>query len=568
MDLPDDILRDILDFFPGSHGGVESIKSTRLVCRRLSELASPLLLPRVTINLDQSSLDHLSHILRTNPLVASGIRKVVLVLEYCPELLATDSIRFANFRWNQIRNVVRLPQYHMEPFEHRRDDEQEVQKALGKMEVIKSAWKSEWEAWRPLADEVTDEMLATFKAEDAVFSEEQLEYRRILFKGHDEFRRLHREQRQLIVDGTFVDAIASAIVRIGHPVSVSAIDTKDDCQYIYDEFAKSLLCDKAKLSWLMTRPLFWSDIANNVPERSGGEPSLLPARILAELPIAISKASPGFPLLKHYKIPRFPASLEIDYSCIAPRHNSWDWADLATACSTLLRFTFNAMNSGGGLESRLSSGQSKYLDAFLAIFLSSPSLKKLDLDFQGFVTFENRDENRPRQLIQATKFLASPPSQGFPRLHCVYLSSIAVEQAALEIFCSAIGDSLEFISLYDVHLIGKSWVKIMDTLRDAVRRRKAWLQREKYIAPVCLEGLHGGEFGPFPLSTLMWPWMKRTSRDAARTLVMVKLGDYVAYDVEDAVNPLVDPELRSDMSQSSEPEDSLEEELAGIFVTQ
>ncbi|KAK4460556.1 hypothetical protein QBC42DRAFT_104327 [Cladorrhinum samala] len=563
MHLPDDVLRDMLDFLGGSYGDVESIKSSRLVCRRLCELASPLLLPTVTINLGQSSLDRLNHILTTNPLVASGIRKVVVALEYCPELLATDSLRFAVFRWSQIGRVLRLVHCDTELFGNRRNDRQELQRAVTKMEVVKSAWKSEFERWRPLVDQVTDEMLAAFKAEDAVFSDEQLDYRQTLFRGHDEFRRLHQEQQRLVVDGTFVDAVASAIARIGHPVSVSVIHNKGEPFFSYVGFAKSLLCDEMTLPRLLTQPLTWSDIVNNVPESSDREPGLLAARVLAELPIAISKASPEFPLLKHYKILGFPASLETDYSCIAPRHNLWGWADLATACSALPKLSFSAANPRGELESRLAPSQLKHVHTFLATCLSSPSLKKIDLDLQGFATCKDRFENRPRQLFQATKLLASPPNQGFPRLHCVYLSSMAVEQAALEAFCSSIGDSLEFVSLYDVRLIGKSWLKVTDTLRDAIRRRKAWLQRVRYEEPVCFEGLHGGELGPLPLSTMdvMLASMRVTPGEAAKALVMLKLMGYVACAVEDAVNPLLDPKLMGEMSQHFEHEDNSEEEF-------
>ena len=104
-DLPTEILYQIFDHFKDARSekrkagrvdwiwdqscdGIDvkqhAVCSSRLACRRLHQIASPLLLPTVRVKLEQGSLNRLDEISRI-PEIASGVRGLEVHLAYCSE---------------------------------------------------------------------------------------------------------------------------------------------------------------------------------------------------------------------------------------------------------------------------------------------------------------------------------------------------------------------------------------------------------------------------------------------------------------------------------------------------
>jgi hypothetical protein len=126
LNLPTDILREILDYFQFVDGDGKKIsckdhhqlltkeskarrqamQRVRLVCRSLCQLASPLLCPVLRVGLSYRSLDAVRH-LSQNPFIAAGVRGIVVSLDYRPQELATDLTRYIKHQRNNLGNIER-----------------------------------------------------------------------------------------------------------------------------------------------------------------------------------------------------------------------------------------------------------------------------------------------------------------------------------------------------------------------------------------------------------------------------------------------------------------------------
>ncbi len=123
-DLPLDILRLIFDRFQEPARGHpdhavlwseyntaatcerrKTIASLRLTCRIFSQLASPLMFPVLRLQVTQFSLDLANNISRS-PLLASGVRGILLSLAVWPKQLADDKTRFARFSVDRLMKLA------------------------------------------------------------------------------------------------------------------------------------------------------------------------------------------------------------------------------------------------------------------------------------------------------------------------------------------------------------------------------------------------------------------------------------------------------------------------------
>ncbi|SPO04392.1 uncharacterized protein DNG_07077 [Cephalotrichum gorgonifer] len=254
-DLPTDILREIFDYFKDARmarpGRVDwtwsksyddltkkrqAVLSSRLVCRRLRDMASPLLLPTVRVKLERESLSRFEEISRI-PEVAASVRGIEIVLSCRSGELATDLGRFITHRKEDIR-IVRDVEPHFAEIEQAWDD------------YLKD----------PTVDTVGNK------------------YQTLLRESFSEYKRRHDEQMELVESGTFVDTIASAVSRM--PLFGSLLF--DDA----DIYAGHLTPDEREapsLSLALTAAKSWTALEAMSVE-------LTAARVLSDLPIAIHKA--------------------------------------------------------------------------------------------------------------------------------------------------------------------------------------------------------------------------------------------------------------------------------------
>ncbi|CAI4214353.1 unnamed protein product [Parascedosporium putredinis] len=93
IDLPLDILQLIFDLAIGNESDkrarVRLVASCRLTCNIFEQMAAPRLFPILNVALDEQSL-HRARQISHRPLLASGVREVVVDMRYVPEDLVTD----------------------------------------------------------------------------------------------------------------------------------------------------------------------------------------------------------------------------------------------------------------------------------------------------------------------------------------------------------------------------------------------------------------------------------------------------------------------------------------------
>ncbi|KAK3989376.1 hypothetical protein QBC44DRAFT_308607 [Cladorrhinum sp. PSN332] len=594
MDLPDDVVMDILDFVFALpyYERQPAIKNTRLVCRRLNQLASPLLLREWNVHLDAKSLEYFERFMVTNPLVVSGIQKISIIPEYRPATLAANIVRFKQYRWEQVqdarlgvmhRQEALLSKEHLTPNEGIEFDSHN--RALKNYRIIQSAWRCSPGLQYPLIlplHEVMEELHTVLAATDHTFTAEETEFRRILYKGFYDFRRRHRKQHRLVVAGTFIESMASAVSRIGHPVSIEVSDHRCQCIGGHWKDPADIFLKENGLTELMTQPLGWRDIETEVHGASSRSDSAeLPTRLLSELFVAIAKAGPR-PLIKAYEVLEcFPVHPAADYSSLEPIHNSWRWPGLqnaAASCSSLSDFRFRMGEWPGLRKSQISSAQLAQIKNFLSPFLSASCrfLKRLVLDFYGLrlhvhdpICFDP---------FKASSILSLVPERGFPHLKSLYLSDLEVEQSVLERFCATIGDSLQEIFFEEITIDGDSWVNVLDILREAIRQRKSWRGRisnkKMMVNPVVvIDCLWGGEFGS---RGARMEEERRRLEAAGRSyntnppFVLERINAYVSCKGtgggDRAINPLHDPMIRTELQLlTNNLDDVMGEGLACLF---
>ncbi|KAK4223016.1 hypothetical protein QBC38DRAFT_517858 [Podospora fimiseda] len=600
MHLPKDVLDVILDhvweFLPLHRH--RTIKNIRLVCRGLEELATPLLLREWTVPIKFSSLSSFEKLVKSKPKVLKGIRKISIVTEYRPATLALSFPRFARFRWIQIEEscteVLRMAESILvvDPQSRTREMEARLEsyhEARDKYEQIRVSWfphgvnhiVTEWPS-----PEMMEALERHIMAQDVPYNHEETQLRAILFEGFDEFRHLHRSQYHLISSRRFVQAIASAVVRIKHPVEIKFHDWSPLQQVEGMPGAADILLKDDGLENLMTQPLKWKQIEDNLPVvgSMGPNSTELPARLLSEVFVAIAKAClPGRPLIKSYEVCCQLAHPNTNYSSLEPSYASWGWSDFQHAvnsCSALSNFEFSGGFWGRLRETQVSKEQLKQLQNFLGPFLmSSQPLKNLYLNF-GPLALHVHHPLICFDRFNASSIFAFVPDHGLVHLERLSLCNLQLVQSVFERFCSAIGDSLTEVILTDVDIDGESWIHVLDILRGSIRARMARQGRiatEKVaVTPVAeFKCIWGGELGPRTPKTMeeaaqIEETYGRPRRPSPEEVIL-KMSEYVGckggYKDGCARNPLLDPVVRTQLNlPNSSLDDAMEEGMAGLFA--
>ncbi|KFY35238.1 hypothetical protein V494_06091 [Pseudogymnoascus sp. VKM F-4513 (FW-928)] len=473
LHLPMDVLSGIFDCLRNDRNvtspcdlDVKTIQSARLVCSLFNYLASPLLCPVVTVNLDQASLDRAGEISRT-PLIAAGVREIDVELNYRPKELADDFVRYKNQRQKDLDGWIRSCEYYADTWHYGGYDENDETVCKQPLRVYNKAMKTYWgmkSAW--------DNCILS--PDVGAMDDDTFRYRQVLWKGHEEYRRKHEEQFKLIADGSFVETLASVISRMGSCTSLrfgdEASSRSGPSPYRNDPTLMST--DPEMLSGLMATSFDWRAI-----ERLDGA-ELFPAKILSELPIAIHKAGAVMPVIK---LACFPTTN--NYSMIRPGRNL-DWSDLRSASQKLTAVRFKGNSQPIRLRSLLPEEQAP-MDDYLSAILSGQNVEDVDLDFYTFKLNDGTGVLHGLHHIGAVFVTAN-----WPRLKRLRMSHASFHQGELETFCRSLdGDRINRVSLYDVELLSGSWAGAIDILREKLALRCLDGKCE-----VRFDGLRGGEF--------------------------------------------------------------------------
>lgn len=301
-DLPTEILCQIFDHFkdarmerPGRvdwfwHNNYDdldikraAVLNSRLACRRLREIASPMVLPTVRVKLEQASLDRLDEISRI-PEIARSVRGIEVILAYRSKELAADLGKFVARRKLDIKDIGDL-----------RPSRADLE-----------------EAW--------DEYL-----KDPSIDTSGNEHQALLRESHHEYQRRHDEQNRLVNSGEFVDAIVSAVSRM--PLFGSLLFDDHD---IYAGYLTREEREAPSLRLIMTAADRWSAL-------EAVSDKLPPARILSDLPVAIHGTGV---LLREVGVSTFPRTAHVESPVIR------DAESLRAACQGLEEVNFWPLDAG------------------------------------------------------------------------------------------------------------------------------------------------------------------------------------------------------------------------------
>ncbi|UPK98555.1 hypothetical protein LCI18_009490 [Fusarium solani-melongenae] len=478
--LPIDILVQILDYFRNDEfvdedrvqwenwdgqSPDQTICNLRLTCRRLHDLASPLLFQVVHVELEGKSLRSLEELL-SNRHIASGVLGLRVALEYRPAELVADLAKFVKIKDDALVGILESP-----------DRLNGLAMCFGRGSPAFERASAEQMHNRTAMRRAWDNVI---EGRDGNEPDEQvLAYQKILLESHEEYARLHEEQLQLIEKGTFVNTLASLLPKGQQSLSLSIQGTRgeDEDDYIgnyWDVFEDAHgLCD------FLTDPHPWVLL-----DHMDGEVSLPQAKIISELPIALHKAGVS---LKYFQLSCLPVRSNFSDICpgldVSP--DAAAWHDLQVACQQLKGFEFVGMGWEYHKKAQMvyipSEGRA-VIEAYLSAVLSGQCLENVEVDLSGFGMVD-RDSGwtEPCQLTGAFALV------NWPCIKYLDIKGTVFTQEKLERLCLGLGPSLGDLFLDMINLWGGSWARTLDILREKAVANPDLL--------ILLEDWRGGELG-------------------------------------------------------------------------
>lgn len=491
LHLPIDILRNIFDHFKDPRitpqGTVpyrelvgdenttsrQTLQKARLVCHLFNEIASPLLYPVLRIRLDKASLDVVDRISK-NPLFAIGVRGIQVVLDYRPGELAADLSRFKDLRKQDLKEIYDACVYTRSISSYYIDDDTISPKPYKEYIAAMNYYSSVWSAWDGCCSQTNED------ARDP----DSLSHQRFLRQCHEQYQQQHKQQLQLITDGSFVNSLALSISRMPRWNSLHFVDGVDRPLHPFFQPHRKeptlLLNNIEAFAPFMTAPLNWRTI-----ETLPGGAELVPAKILYELPIAIHRSGAKLTDLHISCLP-----VLTNYSRLYPEHHDHlnpVMSNFQTACQHLKRFElgWGSMDHGTNRPTSVQAQDRASINKYLGTILSSRSLEDVRLKLSVYATDKD-------QVNDSGGYRLSPVlgAINWPCIKQVSILDVSLGHHGLEKFFNGLGHSLQEISLSGVRLRSGSWATALDILRNKVLSRDSATR-----CKVRFSRLTGGEFG-------------------------------------------------------------------------
>ncbi|UNI21086.1 hypothetical protein JDV02_007105 [Purpureocillium takamizusanense] len=409
----------------------KAVQDVRLVCRRLHDLASPLLFPYVALSIDQESLDKLESISR-QPCLAAGVRGVLMDQTCRSGAFVNGHSPLDSFK----TEVVRMLQTYATGFychthnvadeDGEEDEEDKARACLGLRNFLVMC-----KAWGASHDGVPE----SARPEDVVFdADEMQEYVEIFRRGHEAYARGYVEQFRLVSDGTYLRTLVSAFALMPHLDTLSMggrrRNPEVDCRYEH-----RLLADKVELERFIASQIC--------------APADPPENMFVEVPIAAHTA--GRPLKRLY--------------VSRPRrgtHTALGTADGGGGreVEDRLRAAIQALESVHlSPNMRDDPAEGAFFDRYASIVTSSRQSRYLGLTGYPFPRSTNHTER-----ISHGRFLLTMADR--PRLKKLHLRYTALSQEEVKALCGGLRDgSLQDLFLEYLHLTSGLWADVLDTLR-------------------------------------------------------------------------------------------------------
>ncbi|KAK1753594.1 hypothetical protein QBC47DRAFT_386787 [Echria macrotheca] len=529
---------------------LKTIQATRLVCRRLCHLASPLLVPVLDVQINPQSIDSAEHLVQ-NAQIARGVRLVRISLSCRPADVANSMIRYRDIQemvaqrlFEHCRNIARS--------EKDTDISRAYSAASEQWWELNTAWSSGYEndwpshlnkplrvGWKSYHDLTGDEV-------DVFWSNWLL-----LEDGWAKYREKQQEQQALFEDGLLANRLAALFCRIPSFPALALIDRPD---FPLDEYFNSpgqtcpggvdvtRLANDSALHQLMTSSHTWPWLSElNPPTEPLASPQLywtLPTSIhemggridgLFLGPLAIENDFEGL----HHHVGENPDIVA--------------WKDLETAFRATRSVVVDFENCEQDYHP---DGQDRVaLEKYLGVLLSNPQLEHVDLDFESFIHNYRRDwdfDPSPAFIRLGSVFSAAC----FVNIKSIRISFVTFTEGQLgNFFCQLASCSrLDSMSLEWVAVAkGGRWARPLDILRASYAK----LRLEGRNPDILFVGLSGGGFNNLLYSEScgegdVW-WIRY---DKNRVPVYEAAGKFVLG--RDEINPLIALESAEQFARAKE----------------
>ncbi|PGH14677.1 hypothetical protein AJ79_02843 [Helicocarpus griseus UAMH5409] len=495
VDLPEDVLREIFDYFKediyyprgeinyyhrldADDGDFKNVQNLRLVCRYFSKIASSLLVPVVRANISSESLLRIDG-LTNNPRIAAGVRLVQVVLAYRPKEVAETFSLYRKLQSKKVEEVADRCDYYTEFARDRENAPDHIRKILNARKEyykIMSAW---------------DGLLNQKKGDDGIqANREYLKYKEVLNKCYDEYRYKHEDQYRLLTDGSFAETLAASISRMTSLRAVSFFDHEDrPLDEFFDEGVTILANDTDRLREILVMPQDWIAIEDMKPI-----PKLLPAKLLWELPVAIHERGKQ---LREIAIGSLPTRSNFNTLCPVNRHGTQPaWDRLPAAFQYIQKV---GVGRGGNMRRQtirrehLLAKEQAHMNNYFTALLSGPCLELIDIDLYVMHLNFGLPQSGTSAKDMIYRFGSVFSSGLRPQLRSIALCHVSFRERELEQLFSGLSGKLEYMYLYDVGVLDGGWAHLLDVLREKLLSGHSHKKCSVELTSLC-----GGIFDSLP----------------------------------------------------------------------
>lgn len=270
-------------------GRRREIANFRLVCKRLYDAGSHLLVPCLKIRLNNASLES-AKALAEIPQIAAGVLYVELILNYCPENVANNLELYSSIKKDTVYELYRDCDLFYSSFRRIWETESPEREAL----IAESnAYERAEERWEQI-DHVLRQHNGVPQVDAAADP-----FMSLRTEGFRRFQALHSEQEALIQTESFATLLSSIMQQLPSVWRLEIIDNapsfgRDDCGNALDEAAT--LNDDAKLLNVLSYPLPWGSRTVRI-QGDRHTPSVYDyahtavAALLCDIPVALARAN-------------------------------------------------------------------------------------------------------------------------------------------------------------------------------------------------------------------------------------------------------------------------------------
>lgn len=332
----------------------------------------------------------------------------------------------------------------------------------------------------------------------------------ILIEGYQSYVAKHVEELRIIQNQSFARTVATALSGCTTPISFWFNDGK--ALWNRREMgALKLAHDMDLIRSCISAPKGWGKI-ESLQGSDAEEDLLMPARLLADIPIACHEAGVR---IKTLHVCCFP--LVYGFQSLVPSHargkenkeQANPWTRLATACRELIDFDFNASNCMPVRHQRLPEKDYTIMIGYISAACSSAQLQFCKLSFRVYGINDGKSTwwsgDRTQAPRTETYYLGAPILNSLVSKDLRSLTIMYVEVDGATLLNALAGlhaSQLQFLYLCSIVLTQGRWLDITNQLHDLLCSRPDNGKKPR----ISMSSLRGMEFGAAVAFEERDPW--------------------------------------------------------------